>query len=894
MKIERKIRVFISSKCGGAYTVARQALKTLLEESGICEVYAFEKEYALSCPVVSAYLNELKDSEVVIVFIDNEDNVTDPVQSEINRARELNKRILFFFCDEKEKKPTVLQQSLKDNLLEKYSVCHSFADFPIDAYNSFFNDVTKLYRFTSSDVYENNDVSTDVIKEQLFSEFNQIKKETLQNINSVKDYIKKIGGISFIEERKYDRLEKAFLDLFKVVVGNEYIKDVDFSIIEEHWRDIYTDGNNEIIKFRKDALVKYLGGDFQEAYNILDKTINTYREKMPRWMLNDIAIDMRNIDMNIYQNKGVWLTSSKGQKILDEDNECIYNPLIDRFNSEFYQELMRLEFNNKLESPDTILLGQDVRAFDYLANTFIAAVDCLSITYIILIRNKISRLFALLSFKYRAHSLFLNAVKMFVLDGNEKELKKYVAKYGESSNRISSSDIAEMQMCVDRIQNENNRIRSQAMLLEYFAYYYDDDLFSAVKEKFFRNVIEAINDEKVIVFSDVIRTLACIERRVKTEEILDIIYRFIDSKFYRWHDDALKVISKINTLGELDKSQKKELLKRLEKWMSDKEVVSNCPNVFEVVQMVRLSLGNDANELDDYVKRYAPNFYDSPYSVNVYNHSQYENGEYIVELVKRIKEQNKIQGKDGVYSQYAYNDYLTIGNIIQNSNSHQIDYRYISKVINVIEETLNSETQTSEAKFFAVRLLIIIQLSYPRNRIVKKLLTNFTDFEQIRGNHPFALQNRYTNDSLEVMWKLSTIFVCGDDSDSFITDFHGCNEAEQIAIMDSICAFTKPLDKVNLDKLVKILWPSLLLFEKNESKKIRFFLAVIYANLYSTSYGEKALRRLIVLLENGTAPMKIGALSRLKSFGASGTLVDYLYQQGRVDNEYCVKAIANR
>ena len=37
--IEHKLRVFISSKCGGKYTVARKSLQKLLEVTGIASLY---------------------------------------------------------------------------------------------------------------------------------------------------------------------------------------------------------------------------------------------------------------------------------------------------------------------------------------------------------------------------------------------------------------------------------------------------------------------------------------------------------------------------------------------------------------------------------------------------------------------------------------------------------------------------------------------------------------------------------------------------------------------------------------------------------------------------------------------------------------------------------------
>lgn len=46
--IDFKLRVFISSKCGGQYSVARKALKALLEATGLVESYVFESAPASS------------------------------------------------------------------------------------------------------------------------------------------------------------------------------------------------------------------------------------------------------------------------------------------------------------------------------------------------------------------------------------------------------------------------------------------------------------------------------------------------------------------------------------------------------------------------------------------------------------------------------------------------------------------------------------------------------------------------------------------------------------------------------------------------------------------------------------------------------------------------------
>lgn len=893
MNIDRKIRVFLSSKCGGEYTVVRKVLQAMLIESGFCVVYAFETDYSASCPVTSAYLNEVADSDVIIVFIENGDGVADPVQSEINRARELKKKILFFFCDEYEREATVLQRQLKDGLLEKYKLVHEFSDFPVSAYNSFFNDITRVYRHSESKTVAD-DTGVDITDAYIKSNIKQVKKDSLKNINSVKYMVKKMTGMCIVDDKEYVGLDKAYGDLFSVVIGNNSIDDVDFSELDEFWRKIYSQNLEAVIEDRKKALIKYLSGDYQAAFDILNHVVASYRDILPRWMLNDIAIDMRNIDAYCSNINGQWPFLPKGQDILDADEECIFNPLVDRFNSDFYQELVEYEIKNKVENPDTVYIGRNDRILDYLANTFVAAVNSISITHILLTRTRIIKLFSTLSFQYRVHALYINSIKMLILECDEKELKKYHTKYGESTNLISSGDVNEMQLMVTRIPDEISRVKAQAILLEFFAYYYDDEKFDGVKKCFFDDVQNSIAKGWVSVFSDVIRTLISIDKRVKPGEILDLVYSFMDSDYSRWHNNAIKVIKDINTLSELNEKETKELVHRLNIWLADKEFMNNCPDLLDAVQTVRLSLGDKAKSLDKIVQKYAPAYYKRPYSVNVYRHTPKENSEYILGLISSIKKNNKTQGINGIYSTYAYNDYLTIRNIIQDMVEKPIDYKIISKLFDVIEETLRINTQTCEEKFSALCLLILIQMIYPKNKKVRKILLAIKEFEVIKSSYELSLQNRYTNESLEVIWELAKCFICGTDSDVFITKLYGCTEAEKISILDAICFLTQSKANINNEKLIMTIWPGLLQIEVEESKRMRFFLAVIYSNLYNTSLSDKAINRLIVLLNEGTAPMKIGSISRLKARNASGALVDYIYQQGRVDNHFCVRKVANR
>lgn len=94
IRIKEKVKVFISSNCGGRYTVVREALRLLLLETGMCEVYMFEEEGATTSDVESSYMRKLERSDVIVFLIDNNDGIGEGTMKEVKRGRELGKKSL--------------------------------------------------------------------------------------------------------------------------------------------------------------------------------------------------------------------------------------------------------------------------------------------------------------------------------------------------------------------------------------------------------------------------------------------------------------------------------------------------------------------------------------------------------------------------------------------------------------------------------------------------------------------------------------------------------------------------------------------------------------------------------------------------------------------------------
>ncbi len=200
--IEYKVNVFISSKCGGRYTIIRKALKELLLETGMTHVYVFETAPGSSQPMPDVYLNYINESHLCLFLIDNKDGVTNPVLAEFQRAKELGKKIICVFCDEKKKKPTQLEDEIKRKKIGKYCIVHEFSDITKAAYKSVMQDILDAYKNKSSTSVSsdsNSDSSSEklltladsyIIKKNMFKGFDK----TIAYFGDIRTMIPELSG----------------------------------------------------------------------------------------------------------------------------------------------------------------------------------------------------------------------------------------------------------------------------------------------------------------------------------------------------------------------------------------------------------------------------------------------------------------------------------------------------------------------------------------------------------------------------------------------------------------------------------------------------------------------------------------------------------------------------
>ena len=352
INVPNKVKVFISSKCDNAedikngknkYGIVRKALKLLLEETGLCIVYAFEEGTASSFNVVNSYMDPLADADLVIVIVDNEDGITNATMTEIGRVKAMNKKCIYIFCDERKKDITELQVELQSSVTNpRFAVVHEFSDIAKETYSAVINDVMNIYlsycrgrlnfgeeRKTDSA----NDLESNMSIE--VADTTDVTKEFISGFSYSKYIVKKeadmaLGTISASEE--YD---ENCAKLLQVILGIE--KNLpEFGKIKSNIKALFKGNIQKLVLLRYEAVECYFSGKVSECIEKLTECIEFCDtcKNIPKWMKNDVAIDLRNMQLEIDLEKDVICFNSAGQQILDEDKEPLYYPVLDRIISD--------------------------------------------------------------------------------------------------------------------------------------------------------------------------------------------------------------------------------------------------------------------------------------------------------------------------------------------------------------------------------------------------------------------------------------------------------------------------------------------------------------------------------------------------------------------------------
>lgn len=904
--IKHPLRVFISSKCGGKYSIARKALETLLKSTGLVEVYVFENEPASSEDTQSAYLEYIDQSNLCIFLVDNQDGAPPAVLSEEKRAKDKSLRLLYIFCDEFEKKPTPMQEGIKNSLSQKYHVVHEFSDIVSTAYDSVMQDLIAVYKrkekpflSTESNPAESVDgisqinVKADTLRFSKSIEAEEVFKTLTANL---------ISRGSDENQKESTVLERLLSEQLKVVLSQ---RTYDATIIDQISNEITRDKIGvvaDLLKLRFAAQKLYFSAQYEECMKSLQAAIKLAieSEMIPAWISNDIAIDIRHVQGKIDEQNSCISTDNPGQKYINENDEPVYFPYLDRHVGNMWEEIAK-KFDSQINtSPYTTTFGGLESLFKPLSAAFCIAEKVGSIVQTVITKDRLIAIYSMLCTLYSDHDLLVELIRLLVINQGKKQIDTIIRTYNQSIDILNKSDMRIIINSLDTFTDTTRKMMSKYLLVSKFGNYLDDSSFNALQIELVDFAMQWSRDDKrVFNYSSYIFDFFISNTlRIDIERIVDFVCSVFENKLGRFFMDSFKLIQNID-FSKATIDEQKKVMQIFNDIATGKVEYHDDPYFsFALLRFCKTTTLNIENLEAEIAKKY-PDFYKNTFRLEMMSRREENSIEFVENYLKEAKSRNELQGKNGAYSGYSYECYDVIFNILT-IDSIRLNSDLLTNIIDAIMETLAKPTQTVKAKMSAIKLLQYIfyeyQAKYTWNDIQAQMIEHAGDFS---SGYEMFLFEKDTNFILSFQYDLFLSAFDSSRNDILLERMLSVDLSDAYAlirILDIVATFLRSIKApCNNELLLAFLYFSISQSQHKE-KNVKYYATLCLIELSKFDLTKRlALIHLLQLMDTGSHTTKVAIISRIKMINdPDDAYITQIVNKGKADNNYLVRYVTAR
>ena len=896
--VNDKVKIFISSRIDEKFTIVRKALKLLLEETNMCEVFAFEKSNASTEEVINYYLDKIEDVDLCIFLIDNKSGVSDAVLKERNRAVELKKKSLYIFCDEQEKIETALQSEIKNGLLEKYDVVHEFSDFSQKAYASVIEDIISIYRKYCRHRLERVDNKHEIIIENSTNIKSHTEKIEVNIFGKTKKFVCELMGVMTSEKEKTSRLDEVCLPVIKWILGEGDVSSIHFNAIENEILEFHKHKKDDFIKKRLKAFEFYALGNLEKALLLLKEAygVGVKNAEIDKWELNDVAIDIRSIEQWENSSKNIIFSPQDvGQKLIDESNEKVYYPILDRYAEIYLDSLIKYVGEYEMDSPYTSRVTNWDSIIKTAVNTFVVAFLNCSITQMICLRNRLIVFCEKLLMLFHDHNLYWFLIKLLIINRDAKKIERFARKYGESTQHISDKDVERIAVGISYTTIEYQKNISIMLLLKYYGNYFSDTEFANKCDEIVHLYKKWIAEETRLasygpLFLDIINHNAT---RINISQEIGIIKGYIKYDLLRWCDEAFKTLAMI-PLDQMKVENQIDFVDWFCKILNDEKYNGSRYLKQCAIYMRKLDLKN-IKKLDSEIQKKWPEFYKNEYSLECFASNKQDNQKHINLYLDLMSKRNKEQGKNGVHSSYMDNPYRTIRNIIE-YNKADLDDSMLLKIISIIKESLFAPEMDMQTKIEALRLTIFLAGRYSSKECLEEFWKICSSCKkEIFVCSNINMFNEFSESMLEIAFIITNNAMGRMGKEELITSFVQVLKEDDYTIINALDTISVFFNS-NLHMVINYtdIYPIILFLVNSKEKDIRFHAIKILVELSKVIDSEEILKILSKMMDDEIADIKIAILTRARKISGNKKKHNIIYQKGRVDNHYLVRKVAEK
>lgn len=883
-KVKDPIKVFISSICDGKYREMRKRLSKLINDSPLMIPICYEDEGSRSVISEEFYVNHVKSCDVCLFIIDNDDEISPSVLKEIDTANKYNKKRLYFFCTENSSDRTQLQEDLYAK--EKYSEIPVFDKIPETVIESITEDIIYYYRYRNSDTvdYKISDITIDKYSSTILD----ISKES----KVLCEYLFKVFQLNFSQnENKLSDIEQEIIKFFQFIFNKNKSKDINFDFLEEHFISKAEEELKDFLTQRFIALKSYFNGDLDGAISNLSENIKKSADNssIPIWLVNNLAIDLRNIQNEKGEYENYWLRENSGQEFIDNSKEPIYFPLLDRKEKMFFEKIDKFHaddlYSESIKSYNLCNIG----VFQWISESFILSMGYASITHIQHVKILMKVLLRTLTEMYDDYEFKIELFTLAVTS-SDKELVNFLLKSKQVIGTISSEEIEYTIGLIRNIEFFNNRLRSQCYLLRHFSEYINDSIISSFLMEFKGEVIKWLNQknrelnlEKPIF--DALKQIMTRSNYEDTIVILDIIF---DKKLIRFYDSAFSLLSRMDYSELSNQIQKKIgnyfIFKNNEYQLDAYGSYSNA-----LINYVRNTTIDNANLLR-YIEKNNSILMEK---INLELEHNTVPEKYIDKYIEDIISYNRTQGENGIFTFSAVNNFQTIFNLIKIDNV-KLSEETFNRLIDVCKQTIISDNQILSDKYSSFNLLFQIYFSQIHDYNWEKLIDVF----QSNGN-TLLVHSDLTNENPIILSIQLNVMksIYNGNYNLVINDILKLSN-ENIFEIKRLMSFLQTIfefDKFSPNnEFIMFCTYFCLNMTKHYSRNIKMNATDLMIKL--TKYeivSQIILNQLSNMMDCSNSDIKLVIVKNIDKIISNGDYKEYIIEKAKLDNHYLVIKYAN-
>lgn len=906
----RKISVFISSKCGDEkYNKIRKELKLLIESTGLAQVYLFEDEEAATVTAGHHYIYALEDSDVCIFLIDNADGIPTGVQAEVDAVKKNNIKAIYYFCDERSTEKTWLEKSLLGADFAKSKTVHSFADLSKNGARALIDDIVLIYHsyckgrldFPRNEKAIDQTIHiSDIEKVQL----PVVPKIVLNNVDLCKDHILKLVTSHNWNLKSDETIHSNDIDLWcdrflEILFEGKNISQFDMKMFLSVLKQYQTEEYYHVVEIRWNAIHSYFSNNVEQCVNYLNDALELAKStNCPMWIINDILIDQRNQHLNLCAINNQY-TESKAQQELDESDDKVYYPILDRIYESIREKYMDGLYKEKIKSPYTVTYGNDLNEYgELLASAYVVAIYNGSLTHILLIYDELKRFLFYLSCKYDNWKFKLNLYKFSVFTGKQSEVEGVRDSYPEVINKLTSQNAEEIMNFCGCQPVEYQRLEAQLRAFGAIGYYLTDDCFQLYQDKIVTQIRTWIfsNNPIVDVGHNVFSGLSGVAQRISQDILSDICCWFMDQQFRLFYTEMFRFVGRYIKLQKMHETKAKALVEHICGLFdneNDRKSIEFSP-MFLSVLCKQDSVVTKC--LDDKVSQYFPEYYKSEYRLQLSENKNDNYSEVIRDYVGRIKQDNETQGQNGRFFGHGIRFIARIRLMLLSEKYVCEDEDLLDSIITTVANTLLRSKEDISTKLDAVSLLCCLIVKYK-----KAYLRNQKTYEELLQDEEKIYDNEFplivsNVDVLALRIGVQFLFVLmGKDKYAEILElmpYIQGNAASIITVSRQITEYLEISNRIILpDKIEGVVLQNVLQWLNSNHTDIRWYATAVLLLLCRTPDNRNVINHTIVgLMDSENMPIKkLIVQSIYETEGVTEETKQYVISKCENDPNYIVR-----